>query len=101
MVKYSVEAIKALLNPIEKIQGRPQFSSLYKLAQKMDNKLCKVYHPIYPNNGYSGYMMDVHDFRLFNTVLRQDPVDVGTFFKFPVMAIPDMDQKSEERQWQA
>ena len=96
MVKYSVEAITALLNSIEKVQCRPYFISLYKLKHQISEKLCKVKHLIYPNDGYSGYMMDVQAFHLFNTVPWQDPVDVGTFFKFPATDITDTDQKSEE-----
>ena len=96
MVKYFVEAIKTLLNPIEEVQDWLQFSSLYKLAQKLADKLHKVDHPIYTDNGYSGYMMAIQDFRNFNTVPWQYPVDVGNFFKFPATDITDTDQKSEE-----
>ena len=64
----------------------------------MDDKLRKVDHPIYSNDGYSGYMMAVQAFRLFNTVLWKDPINVGTLFKVPATAITDTDQKSEERQ---
>ena len=39
--------------------------------------------------------MAMQAFRLFNTTVWQDPVDVGTFFKVPVTAIIDTDQKSE------
>ena len=46
-------------------------------------------------------MMAVQDFRIFNTVPWQDPVDVGTFFKVPATSITDTDQKYEEQQWQA
>ena len=65
----------------------------------MYDKLHKVDHPIYSNNGYYGYMMSVQAFRLFNTVPWKDPINVGTLFKVPATAIIDMDQKSEERQW--
>ena len=40
-------------------------------------------------------------FRLLNTVLWQDPVDVGTFFELPATAITDTYHNYEERQWQA
>ena len=40
-------------------------------------------------------------FWLFHTVLWKYTVAVGTFFKVPTMAITDIYQKSEERQWQA
>ena len=46
-------------------------------------------------------MMAVQDFRIFNTVSWQGPVDVGTFFKVPETAITDIDQKYEEEQWQS
>ena len=67
----------------------------------MADKLRKAGHPIYPDGGYSGYMMAVQAFFLFNAIPWKDPVDVGTFFKVPLTAITDTDQKSEERQWQA
>ena len=63
----------------------------------MDDKVRKVDHSIYSNDGYSGYMMAVQAFRLFNTVLWKDPINVGTLFKVPETAITDRDQKSEER----
>ena len=96
MVKYSMEATESLLNQIEKVQGRPQSTSLYKMAQQLADKIRKVDHPIYPDNENYGYMMAVHDFRLFNTVPWQDTFNVGTFFKVPATAITDTDQKSEE-----
>ena len=100
MVKYSEEAIKAILNMIEDVQVRPQFSSLYKLSHQMTENLRKVDHPIYPNDGKYGYMMVMQAFYLFNTILWKDPFDMGTFFKVPATAITDTDVKSEARQWQ-
>ena len=73
-----------------------QFSSIYKLAQQVLEKLRKVDHPIYPDYGYLGYMMAKQDFRIFHTFHWQDPVDLGTFFKVPAMAITDKDQKSKK-----
>ena len=52
MVKHSVEAIKAILNPIVKVLGRPQFRSLYNLVQQLSYKLRKVNYPIYTDDGY-------------------------------------------------
>ena len=46
-------------------------------------------------------MMYEQNFRLFQIVLRQDPVQVGTFFKAPATAITDTYHNYEERQWQA
>ena len=89
MVKYSVDAIKPLLNPIEKLQGRPQFISLYKIAHQLSDNIRKVDHPIHPDDGYSGYMMAVQVFQLFNTVPWEYTVYVGTFFKVPTMSITD------------
>ena len=61
----------------------------------MADKLCKVDHLIYPDNGYYGYMVAVQAFLLFNAIVWQDLVDVGTFFKFPAAAITNTEQKSE------
>ena len=86
---------------IEKVQGRPHFSILYKLLQKIYDKLRKVHRPIYPDGGYYGFMMYMQAFFLFNTIPCKYPVNWGTFFKVPATDINDTDQKSEERQWKA
>ena len=84
-------AIEALPNPIEKVQGRWHFSILYKLSQQMADNLRKVDHLIYPDAGYSGYMMAVQAFCLFNTIPWKYPVNMGTFSKEPVTDIADTD----------
>ena len=44
-------------------------------------------------------MLSEQDFPLFNTILWQDPVNVGTIFKFSTTDITDTYQKYEKRQW--
>ena len=57
MVLYSLEAVNALLNPIQKIQGRPTFSILWHLSQVFYDALRKLYHAEHPTDGWAGYLM--------------------------------------------
>ena len=77
MVKYSVAAIKYVLNPIKKIHGHPQFISLYQLSQRLNERLCKVHNLIHQNDGYVGYMQSTAAYALLSTTAWKDPVDVG------------------------
>ena len=57
MVKYSFAAIEALLSPIKKIMGQPQFSILYQLSHRLFEHLRKTHNPIHKDDGYAGYML--------------------------------------------
>ena len=56
MVLYSLKAFKALLIPIQKIQGRPTFSSLWNLTQAFYDALRKSDKADQPTDGWSGYL---------------------------------------------
>ena len=58
MVLYLLEAVNALLSPIQKIQVRPTFSSLWHLSQEFYYALRKLDHADHPNNGWAGYLMN-------------------------------------------
>ena len=57
MVLYSLEAVSALLSPIQKNQGRPTSSSLWHLAQAFYDALGKLDHADHPTNGWARYLM--------------------------------------------
>ena len=64
MVLYLFEAVIALMNQIQKIQGRPTFGSLWHLAQAFYDALRKLDHEDHPTDGWSGYLMTKEDFAL-------------------------------------
>ena len=101
MVKYTVEAITVILNPIQSIPQRPTFRGLWHLVQHLSEWLGKVTHPRHPNKGFSGYMMATAVFALHTTTPWQDPKDVGEYFEIPMLAITETEQKTEERKWKA
>jgi hypothetical protein len=101
MVKYSIDAIGALLRPIRPIHGRPTFGTLYKLNQRITECLRRVDHPNYPDDGFSGYMLDPAAFRLFNDTPWEPPPDVGEYFSVPATAITETEQKSALSEWQS
>jgi hypothetical protein len=35
MVTYTIDAIRQVIGPIDKIQGRPNFSSIWRLRQQL------------------------------------------------------------------
>ena len=57
MVLYSLEAVNTLLSPIQKIQGRPTFSSLWHLTQAFYDALRKLDHTDHTTNVWAGYLM--------------------------------------------
>jgi len=100
-VKNSAKAIAALLTTVERVQGHPEFSSLYKLTQQITDCLRRIQHPIHKDDRYAGYMMVVLAFALLSITPWTDPEDLGDFFVVPISAITDTQQKSEEHQWLA
>ena len=67
MVLYSLEAVNALLSPIQKIQGCTTFSSLWHLAQAFYDALRKLDHADHPTDGWAGYLMTKEEFALGST----------------------------------
>jgi hypothetical protein len=57
MVTYTTDAIRHVIGPIDKITGRPNFSSLWRLRQQLIAGLKKLKHTDHPTHGYSGYLM--------------------------------------------
>ena len=101
MFKYSIDAVAALLRPIRPIHGRPTFGTLYKLSQRITECLRRVDHPKYPDDGFSGYMLDPATFRLFNDTPWKPPPAIGEFFIVPATALTETEQKSALSEWQA
>ena len=87
MVLYSFEAVIALMNQIQKIQGRPTFRSLWHLAQAFYNALRKLYHADHPTDGWSGYLMTKEEFALLSATNWTKLEVVGKLFVIPITAI--------------
>ena len=101
MVKYSVEAVQALLAPIPPIRGRPTFGTLWKLAQSIYEALQKLDNKDYPDTGYAGYMMPPEYFRLFSNTVWMNPPDVGESFILDRTLVTETDQKTAFNEWTA
>ena len=99
MVKYSLEAINALLNSIPTIEGRPNYSSLWNLAQSIYKALRKLDHPDYPTDGWSGYLMTREEFALRSTTTWTAPEAVGKYFVMPPTAITTIDQEQAKGEY--
>ena len=93
MVLYSLEAVNALLSPIQKIQVRPTFSSLWHLAQEFYDALRKLDHADHPTDGWAGYLMTKEEFYLRITTSWTGPEIVGKYFVMPTRAITSGDQE--------
>ena len=93
MVLYSLEAVNALLRPIQKIQGRPNLSSLWHLAQVFYDALRKLDHADHPIDGWAGYLMNKEEFPLRSTTAWTGPDIVGKYFVMPTRAITSGDQE--------
>ena len=94
-------AIEALLRLTEKINGRPKFSNLYQLSQRLTKRLRKVHHPIHRDDGYAGYILSEEAYTLLSTAAWRYPVDVSEFFIVPDTAITNTEQNMHKRMWQA
>ena len=87
MVLYSFEAVIALMNQNQKIQGRPTFGSPWHLVQAFYDALRKLDHADHPTDGWSGYLMTKKEFALRSATTWTRPEIVGNFFVIPVTAI--------------
>ena len=99
MVKYSLEAVSALLAKIPKINGRPTFSSLWLLSQSLTTALRGMEHPDHTDHGWTGYMLTVEEYALVSTTPFVPPTDVGQVYVMPPNAITDRDQQASKAQW--
>ena len=87
MVLYSLEAVNALLSPIQKIHGRPTFGSLWHLAQQIYEALRKLDHKDHPTDGWSGYLMAPEEFAVPSATEWKTPEDVEQYYVMPTTAI--------------
>ena len=93
MVLYSLEAVNALLSPIQKIHGRPTFGSLWHLAQQTYEALQKLDHEDHPTDGWSGYLMTPKEFALRSAAEWKTPDDIGRYYVMPTTAITLVNQE--------
>ena len=99
MVLYSLEAVNALLSLIQKIQGRPTFSSLWHLAQAFYEYLRKLGHADHLTNEWSGYLMTREEFSLRSTPAWTGPELVGKYFVMPTRSITSGDQEQAKGEY--
>jgi hypothetical protein len=100
MVTYTIDAIRQVIGPIDKIQGRPNFSSLWRLRQQLIAGTKKLKHTDHPKHGYSGYIMSKEEYALVSRYPWTDQPDVGEYFMIPVTAITETEQRTEDKIWQ-
>ena len=101
MVLYSLEAVNALLSPIQKIQGRPTFSSLWHLAQAFYDALRKLDHADQLTNAWAGYLMTKEEFALRSTTSWTGPEIVGKYLVMPTGAIISGDQEQAKGEYKS
>jgi hypothetical protein len=100
MVSYTIDVIRQIISPIDKIQGRPNFSSIWRLLQQLIAGTKKLKHTDHPTHGYSGYIMSKEEHALVSAFTWQDQRDVGKYFIIPVTAITETEQRTEDKIWQ-
>jgi hypothetical protein len=74
---YTIDAIRQVIGPIEKIQGCPNFSNLWRLKQQLIAATKKLKHTDNPAHGYSGYIMSTEEYALVSPYPWSDQADVG------------------------
>ena len=99
MVLYSLEAVNALLSPIQKIQGRPTFGSLWNLARAFYDALRKFDHADHPTDGWAGHLMTKEEFSLRSTTSWTGTEIVGKYFVMPTRVITSGDQKQAKGEY--
>ena len=99
MVLYFLEAINALLIPIQNIQGRSTFSSLWHLAQAFYDTLRKLDNADHPTDGWAGYLITKEEFAFRSTTSWAGPDIVGKYFVMPMRAITSGDQEQAKGEY--
>ena len=99
MVKYTIDAINAVLQTLQPLPGRPTFGGLWQFNRQLAECLQNLKHPTHTTYGWAGYIMQEKAYALLTKTPWTDPPDVGMFFTVPADAITDTDQKSKEREW--
>jgi hypothetical protein len=98
MVKYTIDAINAVLQTLHPLPGRPTFGGLWQFNRQLAECLQNLKHPTHTTYGWVGYIMQEKAYALLTKTPWTDPPDVGMFFTVPADAITDTDQKSRERE---
>ena len=96
MVLYLFKDVIALMNQIQKIQGRPTFGSLWHLAQAFYDALRKLDHVDHPIDGWSGYLMTKEEFALRSATNWTKLEVVGKFFVIPITEIITVHQEQSK-----
>ena len=99
MVTYSLETVTALLDQIQKVSGRPNFSSLWLLAEAISDALRKLNHPDHPTDGWSGCMLTPEEFALRSILPWTPPEAMGRYFVMPTAAITSGDQEQAKGEY--
>ena len=99
MVTYSVEAITAILAPVPAITGRPSFKGLWDVHKRLVTCLRKIKHPDHPHQGMAGSMMTPESFALVSNTPWASAACMGEFFRVPMTAITETDQRTAECEW--
>ena len=99
MVLYSLEAVIALMNHIQKIQGRQTFGSLWHLAQAFYDALRKLDHADHPTDKWSGYLMTKEEFALRSATNWKKPKVVGKCFVIRITAISTGQQEQAKGEY--
>ena len=99
MVKYTIDAINAVLQTLQPLPGRPTFGGLWQFNRQLAECLRNLKHPTHTTYGWAGYIMQERAYALLTNTPWTDPPDVGMFFTVPDDAITETDQRSREREW--
>ena len=104
MVKYTIATLQAMIGaklagPINKIHERPTFSNLWHLRRHLVDGLQKLGKFKFYLGGHDGYILLKEAFALFSNKEWKDPKEVGEYYKIPVTAITETEQKTEENNW--
>ena len=97
MVKYSAENIRTVIGPIDKIQGRPSFSSLQHLRAQLIAGTNRIKNDDHPTNGHSGYIMSWQEYALLSTKEWTNSPDVGSFLDIPANSFTNTAQRIGEK----
>ena len=100
MVKYSAENIRTVIGPIDKIQGRPSFSSLWYLRAQLIAGTKRIKNDDHPTNGHSGYIMSRQEYALLSTKEWTNAPAVGSFFDIPANSFTNTEKIIGEKKWQ-
>ena len=100
MVKFSAEKIRTAIGPIDKIQGRTSFSSLWHLrAQLISGTKC-IKKDDHPTHGQSGYIMSWQEYALLSTKEWTNAPDVGSFLEISANSFTNIEQRIGEKRLQ-